>query len=169
MEVTPRVYYLRGDMALYLVRHGQALSRSGWDGPDVERPLSNRGERQADGLVDLIAHSDVRRVLSSPALRCIGTVKPVASKLGLDVKPNDALAEGAGGKAAVALLREQLSKKGDTVLCTHGDIIPEVLRILSKDGVKLNNEFRWAKGSTWVLEGSGDRLSSARYLPPPDR
>jgi hypothetical protein len=35
--------------------------------------------------------------------------------------------------------------------------------------VKLNDEFRWAKGSTWVLEGTGDRLSSARYLPPPDR
>jgi 8-oxo-dGTP diphosphatase len=156
-------------MALYLVRHAQALSRSGWDGPDEERPLSGRGERQADGLIDLIAHSDVRRVLSSPALRCVGTVAPVASKLGLEVKPVDALAEGAGGKAAVALLREQLAKKGDTVLCTHGDIIPEVLRILAKEGVKLNDEFRWAKGSTWVLEGTEDRLSSARYLPPPDR
>jgi 8-oxo-dGTP diphosphatase len=156
-------------MALYLVRHAQALSRSGWDGPDEERPLSNRGERQADGLIDLIAHSDVRRVLSSPARRCVGTVAPVASKLGLEVKPSDALAEGAGGKAAVTLLREQLAKKGDTVLCTHGDIIPEVLRILAKEGVKLNDEFRWAKGSTWVLEGTEERLSSARYLPPPDR
>jgi phosphohistidine phosphatase SixA len=156
-------------MALYLVRHAQALSRSGWDGPDEQRPLSSRGERQADGLIDLIAHADVRRVLSSPALRCIGTVQPVAVKLGLDVKPAEELAEGAGGKVAVALLREQLLKKGDTVLCSHGDIIPEVLRILARDGVKLHDEFRWAKGSTWVLEGSGDRLSAARYLPPPDR
>src|SRR3954447_3537474 len=87
MEVTPRVYYLRGDMALYLVRHAQALSRSGWDGPDEARPLSAKGERQADGLVELIAQADnIRRVLSSPALRCVGTVQPVASKLGLDVK-----------------------------------------------------------------------------------
>ena len=169
MEVTPRVYYLRGDMALYLVRHAQAVSRSGWDGPDEQRPLSSKGERQAEGLVGLIAGADVRRVLSSPAARCVGTVRPTAEKLGLDVKPIAALAEGAGGKAAVALLEEQLGKKGDSVLCSHGDIIPEVLRILAKDGVKLRDEFRWAKGSTWVFEGTGDRLSSARYLPPPDR
>jgi 8-oxo-dGTP diphosphatase len=156
-------------MALYLVRHAQALSRSGWEGPDEERPLSSRGERQAEGLVDLIALPDVRRVLSSPALRCMTTVQPAAEKLGLDVRPAPELAEGAGGKSAVALLREQLTKKGDAVLCTHGDIIPEVLRIVARDDVRFRDELRWAKGSTWVFEAQGATITDARYLPPPDR
>jgi 8-oxo-dGTP diphosphatase len=156
-------------MALYLVRHAQALGRSGWDGPDELRPLSHRGERQADGLVELLSHADVRRVLSSPAVRCIATVQPLATKLGLDVKPAPELAEGAGGKGALGLLRELAAKKGDSVLCTHGDIIPEVLRALARDGVKLLDEFRWAKGSTWVLDGPDGQITEARYLPPPDR
>ncbi|MEY2591429.1 MAG: hypothetical protein QOJ67_3413, partial [Acidimicrobiaceae bacterium] len=57
----------------------------------------------------------------------------------------------------------------DSVLCTHGDIIPEVLRALARDGVKLLDEFRWAKGSTWVLDGPDGQITEARYLPPPDR
>jgi len=156
-------------MALYLVRHAQALSRSGWEGPDEERPLSSRGERQAEGLIDLIAHPEVRRVLSSPALRCVTTVQPTAEKLGIEVKHAPELAEGAGGKSAVALIHDQLTKKGDTVLCTHGDIIPEVLRIVARDDVKLRDELRWAKGSTWVFDGDDGRITEARYLPPPDR
>jgi 8-oxo-dGTP diphosphatase len=155
-------------MAIYLVRHAQALSRSGWQGPDEERPLSSKGERQAKGLIDLIAHPEVRRVLSSPALRCTTTVQPAAEKLGLDVKVAPELAEGAGGKSAVALIRELLAKKGDAVLCTHGDIIPEVLRMIARDDVRFRDDPRWAKGSTWVFEGQGTTITEARYLPPPD-
>jgi 8-oxo-dGTP diphosphatase len=169
MEVTQWVYYRSRPMALYLVRHAQALSRSGWDGPDEERPLSSRGERQAESLVDLVAHPEVRRVLSSPALRCVTTVQPTAEKLGLDVRHAPELAEGAGGKSAVALMHELLAKKGDTVLCTHGDIIPEVLRIVARDDVRFGDELRWAKGSTWVFEAHGSTITEARYLPPPDR
>jgi 8-oxo-dGTP diphosphatase len=156
-------------MALYLVRHAQALSRSTWHAPDDERPLSSKGERQSQGLVDLIAHPEVRRVLSSPALRCLATVQPVADKLGIEVKHASELAEGSGGKSAVALIRDQLTKKGDAVLCTHGDIIPEVLRIIARDDVKLHDSLRWAKGSTWIFEGEGGKVTAARYLPPPDR
>jgi broad specificity phosphatase PhoE len=156
-------------MAVYLVRHAVAQSRSEWGHKDDElRPLTKRGERQADGLVALVNGADVRRVVSSPAVRCVDTVGPVAGKLGLDVKVDDALAEGAGGKSASDLARRLATSKGDTILCTHGDIVPEVLRRVARDGAEMPEELRWAKGSTWVLETDGDHFTRASYLPPPD-
>src|SRR5688572_19762287 len=85
-------------MTVYLVRHAVAVGRSDWKGDDSLRPLTKRGERQASGLVELLAGADVQRVLSSPAVRCRETVEPLASKIGLSVQPTEVLAEGARPK-----------------------------------------------------------------------
>ena len=155
-------------MAVYLIRHAVAQSRSDWGNQDDDlRPLTKRGERQAEGLVDILARADVRRALSSPTVRCLETVAPLARKLGLDVKSTEDLYEGNGGRAAYELARDALHRKGDTVLCTHGDIVPEVLRRVARDGADMPNELRWAKGSVWLLEADGEGFTKARYTPPP--
>ena len=154
-------------MPVYLVRHAVAQSRSDYGaGDDDLRPLTRRGERQAARLTDMLAQADVRRVYSSPAVRCVDTVAPVAGKLGLEVRPVAALKEGSGGRAAYDLLRDCAGRKGDSVLCTHGDIVPELLRRVSRDGAALPGELRWAKGSTWVLETDGSGVTKATYVPP---
>jgi phosphohistidine phosphatase SixA len=156
-------------MAVYLVRHAVAQSRAEWGNePDELRPLTKRGERQAAGLVDLLAKSDVRRILSSPTVRCIDTVAPPAKELGLEVKVADELAEGAGTRSAYDLVLDVGRRKGDSVLCTHGDVVPEVLRRAARDGARLPEELRWAKGSTWALETDGEKITEGRYLPPPE-
>jgi 8-oxo-dGTP diphosphatase len=156
-------------MTVYLVRHAVAVGRSEWDGSDDRlRPLTKRGQRQALGLVEALAQADVRRVLSSPALRCADTVAPVAAARGLGVEHDDSLAEGADAEGAVALARKLAGKKGDTVLCTHGDLVPEVLRHLAREGMRWDGELRFAKGSTWVLAFDGDRCVDGQYLPPTD-
>lgn len=144
-------------MPVLLVRHAAAGSRRRWDGDDAARPLDDRGRRQAAALPVALARFAVARVLSSPAARCMDTVAP----LGLPVEREHALAEG-NGHEAVALVRSLLGAAGSpdgeaVVLCTHGDVIPEVLAALGVD-----DGGRCAKGSTWVLDGDG-----ARYLPPP--
>ena len=155
-------------MTVYLVRHAVAESRSGWGDEDDElRPLTKRGERQADGLVDLLAGADIRRVVSSPAVRCVQTVAPLARKLGLEVRTTDVLAEGSSSRTAYELAQDAMRRKGDTVLCTHGDIVPEVLRRVARDGADRPSSLRWAKGSTWVLETDGQKFTKARYLPSP--
>jgi 8-oxo-dGTP diphosphatase len=53
------------------------------------------------------------------------------------------------------------------VLCSHGDVIPDLLDALVRGGVRLRDELRWQKASTWVLRRDGDRLAEGRYLPPP--
>jgi 8-oxo-dGTP diphosphatase len=148
-------------MAVYLVRHAIALGRSDWSGDDAKRPLTKRGERQAEGLVDLLAGADVRRLRSSPAVRCVDTVVPLARRLGLEVDHDDALYEGTPTPTVLALLEAVAAEKGDTVLCSHGDVIPEVLRRVAP-----SIDLRCAKGSTWRLDWAAGRCAAA-YLPPP--
>jgi phosphohistidine phosphatase SixA len=115
-------------MTSVLVRHASAGDRDDWDGDDQLRPLDARGRRQAAGLVDLLSPLGVRRVISSPYVRCLETVAPLAVELGLPVEQDDRLAEGAG-RAALELLRED-----GVVCCTHGDVVGDVLGFGLKKG-----------------------------------
>lgn len=108
-------------MTSILIRHASAGDRDDWDGDDRERPLDAHGRRQAAKLVDVLRELDVRRVVSSPYLRCVETVEPLGATLGLRVEEDDRLAEGAG-RAASDLLRED-----GVVLCTHGDVVRQLV------------------------------------------
>ena len=85
-------------MTIYLVRHAKAGERAAWDGDDFMRPLSGRGHTQAFGLLDQLRKAKFERILSSPYVRCMETVVPLAGIRGLAVEPADALAEGQAGE-----------------------------------------------------------------------
>jgi 8-oxo-dGTP diphosphatase len=104
-----------------LLRHVSAGHRRDWDGDDRLRPLDVRGRRQAADLVELLRPLGVRRVVSSPYVRCVASVEPLAAALGVPVEQDERLAEGAGS-AAVGLLRED-----GVVCCTHGDIVEDLI------------------------------------------
>src|SRR5215210_1457501 len=104
-------------MTVFLVRHADAKSRANWPGADETRPLTRKGLSQAEGLVDLILDHPIRRVLSSPAVRCVDTVAPLANKLGLEVEETDSLLEGADPSKTYELVRRAAQHKGDAVLC----------------------------------------------------
>ena len=153
-------------MHLYVVRHAKAGSRHEWEGPDHLRPLSKKGRRQADGLASLLADRNVQRVLSSPFIRCVETVQPLADKVGLEVELSDALAEGARTKAVLALVRD-LGTVG-SVVCSHGDVIPNLLESLaSEDPLRIPRDFPCPKGSIWDLAGEDGKYMEAHYIPPP--
>lgn len=152
-------------MPLLLVRHAVAADRRDWDGDDEGRPLKKRGRRQADALVGLLADIELTRVLSSPSLRCMETVTPLAGARGLVVERCDDLAEGST-HVAVELVRSMLGT--DAALCSHGDVIPRVLEhFVVHDGLDLGHDPRWAKASTWVIEDDGERVVKAFYRDPP--
>lgn len=115
-------------MTSVLLRHASAGDRDDWDGDDLHRPLDARGRRQAAELVELLGPFGVTRVLSSPYVRCVATVEPLAAALGLPVEQDDRLAEGAGDAP-----RELLHEDG-VVCCTHGDIVYEALGHALKKG-----------------------------------
>jgi 8-oxo-dGTP diphosphatase len=156
------------DHLAHLIRHAHAGDRSAWHGDDALRPLSDRGWRQARGLATLIpAQPRLRRVLSSPALRCIQTVEPLAAAHALRVEVDDRLNEGADPRDTLALLDAEM-RLGAVAACSHGDVIPGVLDLLRSAGVAFEGPLTWPKASTWVLEGAdGGGVLRARYLPPP--
>lgn len=155
-------------MRLYVVRHGHAGSRSSWDGSDETRPLTNRGRHQADAIAADLRSAGATRLVSSPYRRCTQTLEPLALHLGLAVESDDRLAEGAGGEQALALADELRKEPEAAVVCSHGDVIPELLRILKATTARFRDPFIWPKGSTWVVTWNGDRWVKARYIAPPD-
>jgi broad specificity phosphatase PhoE len=154
-------------MKLYVVRHAHAGSRSAWEGSDAERPLSRRGREQADGIADRLAGVGVARLVSSPSVRCVQTLEPLADRLDLRVDADDRLLEGATGDQALALAGE-LAKDGTAVICSHGDVIPDMLRVLRAGSTRFKDPLMWPKGSIWVLTGDGERWTRARYIAPVD-
>lgn len=151
-------------MSVFLVRHARAGRRHSWVGDDDLRPLSGKGARQAKALVPALEPfgvGNVRRIYSSPSLRCIQTVEPLAEQLGLTVEPLEQLAEGRGPDA-LRLARKWLNR--DVVACSHGDVIPFILGAIVPDLVEVPP---CAKGSTWILQHSPPGDVGARYVPPP--
>lgn len=153
-------------MTLYLVRHASAGERARWKGDDRSRPLDERGRDQAAWLADLLGPHPIARVLSSPYERCRQTVEPLATRLGLPVVDDQALAEGASVPAARALVGVLASAGADAVLCSHGDVIPDLLDVLSDEDVPLVGKRAVAKGSVWRLDARDGRIVRGVYVPP---
>lgn len=136
-------------MALYVVRHAKAGSRHDWSGPDQLRPLSKRGRKQAEAIAAHLTPSAPNRVLSSPYVRCIQTVEPLAAQAGVAIEASDALAEGQDFRAPLALVE---SLEDGAVLCTHGDVLPELLNALIRRGLLVDGSPDLRKGVVWSLE-----------------
>jgi 8-oxo-dGTP diphosphatase len=157
-------------MAVHLVRHAKAGNRQTWTEPDELRPLSKAGQRQAAAVTASLAEVPVSVIWSSAYVRCVQTVEPLAVERGLEIAVSPALAEGMGFEAALALLSEV---PDHAVLCSHGDVIPEVIEALHRRGVDIGL-VDWRKATRWVLERDGDGSAGQPFIrayvvPPPDR
>jgi broad specificity phosphatase PhoE len=151
---------------IYLVRHAKAGHRERWTDDDELRPLTKRGRRQAEALVELFTTQQFVRLISSRYLRCVQTFEPLAGARKLEVEQAEGLAEGTSSAATVKLMLEAAAD-GPIALSTHGDVIMNVLDELARHGVPLAGPVLLEKGSTWVIELQDGSFISARYLPPP--
>lgn len=152
---------------IYLVRHGKAGSRRRWTGPDDQRPLSRPGREQAAALVRLFARRPLDRIVSSPHVRCIQTLEPLARERKIPLETSDTLAEGAPLDGALSLALAS-AQTGPTALCTHGDVIELLLEELARRDVPLETQsgIELKKGSTWILHVLDGKVASAEYIPP---
>lgn len=155
-------------MTLYLIRHGQAGHKSDWSGPDHKRPLSIKGRAQADRIAEQFTEAGITRVLTSPSQRCRETVEPLAEQVGAEVETDDRLAEDTPVRGAVDLVGKLVAADETAALCSHGDVIPELIRKLHRDGLEGDGHVASAKGGTFVLETEGGQITRSRYVPPPD-
>jgi len=150
---------------VYVVRHAKAGERSRWTSPDRDRPLTRRGRRQARRLVERFEGLDLTRIMTSPFVRCVETVEPLAAARGLSVERVVDFGEGAEKERVAALLESLV--EGAVMLCGHGREIELLIDHAESLGGRVQTLRGIAKASVWVLEREGGRLVSARYLPPP--
>jgi len=150
---------------LHIVRHGAAGDRTRWTGDDSERPLTDKGLAQAEAIADALEGVGVTRILSSDYRRCRQTVEPLADRIGKKVENHDALREGAHPHLIAELLDEVAGSTA--VLCSHGDVIPEMLRRLQWMGVRFLSPAACQKASTWVVSHDGEAFAEALYVEPP--
>lgn len=134
-------------MSVLLIRHALAGHRDRWDGDDRVRPVDGRGRLQSDGLVDALSEFRIDRIVSSPYLRCVQTIEPLAAALGLEIELEEQL--GAERLDEVGEVLERLAGE-HVAVCTHGDL-PWL------------GDRKFKKGATWVLEGD---LEPTRYIEP---
>lgn len=149
----------------YVVRHAKAGSRSHWTGDDRLRPLSKKGQKQAEELVPVLEAFPVAAIFSSPYLRCTQTVEPLSRACKVPVKSSIELAEGHGLEGLNQFVSN--TRLDHAVLCTHGDIVWELVEDLVARHVIRAGDGGFEKGSTWVLSTKDGVPTKARYLPAP--
>lgn len=150
---------------VFLIRHVKAGERSGWPEPDELRPISKIGRRQAWHLARALRGTSLTRLVSSPFLRCIQTLEPIAAASGLPIDVAAELGEGRPVAGAEAWILAAAAD-GAAVLSTHGDIVEGLLTGLADRGVPLVDieaAKGYPKGGVWRLDvhdGSVRRVSA---------
>ena len=145
----------------YLLRHADAGSRGIVN--DSERGRSKKGRAQAERIARSLRDHRIVAIASSPYVRCVETVEPLSRAIGVALEIDDRLAEGAGPAAAVARIE---AATAPIVLCSHGDVIGEVMALLDRRGILLDDD-RLAKASTWQITVDRGKIRSAHYVAPP--
>jgi 8-oxo-dGTP diphosphatase len=117
--------------ALALVRHGKAVGRASWRGDDATRPLTERGVEQAAGLVATLGAWAPKRIVSSPAVRCVTTVTPLAAAAGLEIKRDAGISQDAweaGSDEVRRVVGKRVRAGKSAIICSHGPVLPEIMR-----------------------------------------
>lgn len=118
-------------MELYLLRHAHAGDPAAWDGPDATRPLSEKGERQADRLGRYLSSVGFApdAIITSPKVRAARTAELIALHLAVPVGVDDRL----GGDLSLESLEALLHDAGDPakpVLVGHDPDFSELVALL---------------------------------------
>jgi len=173
-----------GSVPLILLRHATAGQKAA-DGPDdLTRPLDADGAADAGLLARLLSCYERCRVVSSPAERCLATIRPYAALAGVPVavepafaSPEQATAKGvlAATRAApaaplprrwdldVASRCAELAASGvPTLMCAHRENLPVMLAAACRAlGAGPPAGRPLPKGGFWVLQSAAGQLLSA--------
>lgn len=152
---------------LYLLRHAHAGDPEAWTGDDSARPLSAKGEAQAERLGAFLASVGFRpdMIVSSPKIRARQTAEIVARHVGLEVRLDDRLASAFDAATLDSMLAD-LGRPSRSVLVGHDPDFSELLGFLAgTDRVTMK------KGAFARIDVRGPLaadVGALRWLVPPD-
>lgn len=122
---------------LIVLRHAKAESRDSWKSGDLDRPLTDGGAARAEDLVPLLGAYGVRRIVTSPAVRCAQTVEPFAHDISTFLEVDDRLSEHTRFAHVNRSVSAMLDRKKPVVLCTHRPTLPWIFDALGAETVDL--------------------------------
>ena len=141
---------------MLLLRHASAGERLSSTSLERARALDRTGRAQAARLQDALGAYRIERIASSPLVRCLETVVPLAGGLDLEIETREELAPDASKRSILRALRELPES---ALVCTHREVFETLF------GPELGCE----KGGGWVVERRGRGFTPTAYLPPPER
>jgi 8-oxo-dGTP diphosphatase len=115
---------------LILLRHAKALPRSDWKGADADRPLDKAGTADAAMLADLLGcFAPQATVATSPAARCLDTVRPYQAATGASVRASGTLLadSAADPNLVAALVFSLIAAREPAIVCAHRENLPSLL------------------------------------------
>jgi phosphohistidine phosphatase SixA len=105
---------------MILLRHASAGDSAKWKGDDRVRPLDKRGCKQAEDLVEQLSAFTIERIVSSPYLRCVQTVEPLARARGLEIEERTELGVDLQSSEGEELVRDLVGTAA--LVCGHGGL-----------------------------------------------
>ncbi|MGE7768803.1 histidine phosphatase family protein [Peribacillus sp. NPDC096540] len=141
---------------IYIVRHCEA------QGQPSESPLTEKGSKQANYLVNFFSNAKIERIISSPFLRAIQSVEPLSEKTNIKIEIDERLSERTlsthwleklkttfndmelkfeGGESSQEAMNRIInvvdevfkSETENTVIVSHGNIISLLLKNYNRD------------------------------------
>ena len=120
-----------------LLRHAKAVAKSHWKRADDRRPLDDAGRADAKALAELLAcFGPGARLITSPAARCVQTLRPFAELSGAELQEEPSLyihtqssrTDAAGSHPSItALVSEAIAAGEPTIFCAHRENMPALL------------------------------------------
>ncbi|HEY6014750.1 MAG TPA: histidine phosphatase family protein [Candidatus Limnocylindrales bacterium] len=152
---------------LYLLRHADAGDPLAWGGPDERRPLSDKGQKQAERLGRFLAAIGFRpdAILTSPKTRAAQTAEVVAGHLGLPVSVDERLGDELGLPELERLLRDAGDPDRTVIVGHDPDFSDLVAGLCGTDAVPMRKGALARIDVGRPLEPGGGTL---RWLVPPD-
>lgn len=139
---------------LHFLRHADAQDPDGWRGPDDERPLTDKGEKQAERLGRFLASVGFSpdALISSPMVRAVRTAEIVAGSISAEIRTDDRL----GGRLDLVALEAILFDAGEPVRPVFVGHDPDFSEIVSA----------LVGGAMAMRKGAFARVDAARPLRP---
>lgn len=177
LDATVLTSFLRAPMdtvPIVLQRHGLAEPRDANYADDLIRPLAAQGHLQAEKLAGLLPCYGHMRIVSSPAVRCVDTMRPFARKQQTVMEIEPALSEpafAATPEAGVSWFHALIAEGRPSVVCSHREVLDALLAtVLDQVGGNRSeapsmNGRAWSKREIDRLLGSdrsGGRLKPGR-------
>ncbi|KHK96233.1 DNA mismatch repair protein MutT [Microbacterium mangrovi] len=115
-------------------RHARSTPREDWKKSENTRPLTARGVKQAKLVARALRAFGPQRIVTSPAVRCVQTVQPLAELTGIKISQSRLISQAAweeGESDARYIVGKTVRSRTGTVLCSHGPVLPEILSELA--------------------------------------